>query len=103
MIEEDTDAELDRILNEMIQPSPRTPLVETSESNIQFNGKHKVLSVEEIRANASVICGCTPEEYDHMVAREKILDLSKTADEFEQRIKKFDQDRQKLLGLTQEI
>lgn len=74
-------------------------VVELPETNIQFNGKQKVLSVDEIREHAQIIGGLSPEQHDRMVAREKILSDSETVPEFEYRMKKFDEELETLLAL----
>lgn len=90
---------IDRLLSEMAQPLPQTPCVETLESNIQFNGKQKVVPIQEIREHAPIISGCTREQLDRLVAQDQALSTAKTIIEFEERMKKFDEEY-KLLGLT---
>lgn len=93
---------MDRLLSKMTQPLPQTQYVKTLKSNIiQFNGKQKVVPLQEIREHAPIISGCTREQLDRLVAQDQALSTAKTVTEFEERMKKFEE--YKLLGLTQQI
>jgi len=97
---------LDQLLSELIDAippmtasNPRTKFVETPESDIQFNGKQKVVPKCEIREKIGIIGGLTPEQYDRLAAQDQALSVSKTVTEFEEHMKRFDELHQTLIAL----